>query len=311
MVARQSSELAFRGQILNRVQGEAARRWGTDPGDVDPLAVRALTRRLRPVFGPRGYLRVQVRGWENLPPAPALAVSNHSGGTWAMDAWGFNYAWSERFGGERPLHTLAHEVIFGLEGAGRRMARLGVLRAAPRRAQEVLQSWRRDVLVMPGGDRETWRPWRERYQVNFAGRRGYARLAIRAGVPVVPVAHAGAHDTLLVLTDGARVARLLRLPQLARAEVFPVHLSLPWGLAVGPVLHLPPPTALRYRIGAPIPPPVALRPGEEPPEEAVEALDRAVQASIQAMLIELRGEVSPGRRAARERAAALLERLGR
>ena len=43
---------------------------------------------------------------------------------------------------------------------------------------------------MPGGDRDTWRPYSKRYDVCFAGRKGYARLAIKAGVPIVPIANA-------------------------------------------------------------------------------------------------------------------------
>jgi hypothetical protein len=51
-------------------------------------------------------------------------------------------------------------------------------------------------------------------------------------------------------------------------------------------------TRLRYRIGAPIAPPVRCAPDEEPPAEAVEALDQQVQAVIQGMLDELR-DTSP------------------
>ena len=294
MVARASAE-ASRGAILNRIQSAEARRWGTDPADYDPEAVRALRRFLRPIFSPRGYLRVSVDGWENVPASPTLVASNHSGGTWAMDAWGWNYAWSEHFADARPLHTLAHEMVFGVAASGRRLARVGLLRAERGRALSVLKEWRRDVYVLPGGDRDIWRPWSERYSVCFAGRKGYARLALRAGVPITPVAHVGAHHTLMVLSDGKRLARLLHLPQLARAEVFPIHLSLPWGVGIGPVLHLPPPTPFRYRIGAPIAPPVVVPPGEEPPEAAVEAMDQAVRDSVQRMLLELRDE-SPWRR---------------
>ena len=295
MVARTPHAEASRGTLLNRVQSAEARRWGTDPADFDPEAVRGLRRLLRPVFGRRGYLRVTVDGWSSVPDAPTLVASNHSGGTWAMDAWGWNYAWTEHFRDARPLHTLAHEMVFGVAASGRRLAKVGLLRAERGRALSVLQDWGRDVYVMPGGDRDIWRPFSERYKVCFAGRKGYARLAIKAGVPITPVAHVGAHHTLMVLTDGKRLARALRLPQLARAEVFPVHLSLPWGVGIGPVLHLPPPVPFRYRIGAPIPPPVAVAPGEEPPAEAVEAMDEAVRQSIQSMLDALRAE-SPWRR---------------
>ncbi|MEO1272317.1 MAG: hypothetical protein AAFX99_29825, partial [Myxococcota bacterium] len=55
----------------------------------------------------------------------------------------------------------------------------------------------------------------------------------------------------MVLTDGRRLARRLGLPALARAEIFPVHLSLPWVLGIGPLPHLPLPVMLRYTFGPP------------------------------------------------------------
>jgi 1-acyl-sn-glycerol-3-phosphate acyltransferase len=168
----------------------------------------------------------------------------------------------------------------------------------------VLQRWQRDIMVMPGGDRDTWRPWKDRYKVNFAGRKGYARIALRTGVPVVPVANAGPHDSLMVLTDGHSFAEWIGLHDLTRASVFPVHLSLPWGVAVGPLPHLPLPVELRYRIGAPIPLPVGWEPCEEPPEEVVAAYDEQVRNAVQALLDQLREERTPLRERIRHLPAA-------
>jgi 1-acyl-sn-glycerol-3-phosphate acyltransferase len=218
-----------------------------------------------------------------------MVVSNHSGGTTIPDVWGFGFAWYAAFGVDRPIHPLAHEFILSTRATARFFGRRGVLRAGRGVAREVLTRWHRDLLVMPGGDLDTWRPYRERWQVRFGGRTGYARTALQAGVPIVPVANAGAHETLYVLSDGRRIARALRLHQLTRASVWPVHLSLPWGLAIGPLPHLPIPTRLRYRIGEPIVPP-PLAPGEEPTEETVLAVDTAVRAAVQALLDQLRAE---------------------
>ena len=146
-------------------------------------------------------------------------------------------------------------------------------------------------LVMPGGDLDVWRPYSKRYDVQFAGRTGYARVALEAGVPVVPVANAGAHETFLVLTDGQKLASFLRLPDLVRAHIWPVHISLPWGLAVGPWPHLPVPTKLRYRFGPAIhPEQVGLAPGEEPTDAQVDAFDALVRAGVQAELDRLRDQ---------------------
>lgn len=275
------------GLLLGAMHRGRAMRWGADPSVYDAQAVLRTIERVGPLFGPRRYFRLDARGLDTLPPPPVMLVSNHSGGTSIPDAWGFAVAWYRRFGATRPLHLLAHELILGTETTGRYFATRGVLRASDGVARDVLSRYGRDLLVMPGGELDTWRPWWRRYQVEFAGRTGYARMALELGVPIVPVAHAGAHDTLLVLSDGRALAHAMHLQRLVRAEIWPVHLSLPWGLAVGPLPHIPVPARLRYRLGDAIRP----SPSATPPthDDAI-ALDEQVRAAVQAMLDELRDE---------------------
>ncbi len=278
-----------RGHFLRWLHRDGAPDGGNDPAEFDGDAVAQIVRFAGRFFGAGRYFDLDVRGMERVPDAPAMIVSNHSGGTSIPDVWGFGYAWYQHFGVTRPLHPLAHEVIMSTRATARWFGKRGVLRAGKGVAREVLTKWRRDLLVMPGGDVDTWRPYQKRYQVEFGGRTGYARTAIAAGVPIVPVANAGAHETLMVLTDGRKLARALRLPQLTRANVFPVSLSFPWGLTIGPWPHLPIPAKFRYRIGAPIvPPPMA--PGEEPSDEVVLAVDAAVRDAVQGLLDDLRDE---------------------
>ncbi len=263
--------------------------WGSNVADFDPGAVEQVRRWMGLLFGKRRYFRLSVRGWENVAPAPAMVVSNHSGGTLILDMWGLGYAWYTHFGTARPLHPAAHEMVLGNRFTGAFFARRGVVRADKRVGKRVLANWREDLLVMPGGDLDVWRPFHKRYDVNFAGRTGYARLALSAGVPVIPVANVGAHETLLVLSDGSAFAKALRLPELARANIWPVHISFPWGLTFGPWPHIPPPVHLRYRFGVAIRPhQVDLGPGEEPSEDQVLAFDALVRAGVQEQLDRLR-----------------------
>lgn len=284
--------MEIRQTLLRRwIRGKTPEHWGRGPGQFDPKTVDDTIEALTgPVFGPHGWFRVDVRGIERVPAAPVMIVSNHSGGTSIPDVWGFLWFWYRHFGTSRPLHPSGHELIFANERIGRWFARRGVLHANPDLAREVLTEWRRDLMVMPGGDRDTWRPYSRRYQVEFAGRTGYARMALNARVPIVPVAHAGAHETLIVLTDGHRFARAVGLRTVARAEVFPIHLSLPWGLAIGPWPHIPVPTTLRYRFGEPIPVPDGLREGMKVTDAMVQAHDARVRAAVQSMLDGLRDE---------------------
>jgi 1-acyl-sn-glycerol-3-phosphate acyltransferase len=277
-----------RGRVLEWFNRELGKRWGTSPGDYDGEAVRDTLDRLRWLFGERRYFRLEVQGLENMPRSPVLIVSNHSGGTTILDVWGFGVLWYRTFGVDRPLHLMAHDIILSTAPTRRFFGRRGVLRGSRRVAERVLTEWGRDLMVMPGGDLDTWRPYRERYRVRFSGRSGYARLALQAGVPIVPVANAGAHETLMVLSDGRGLARALRLPELARAGIWPVHLSLPWGIAFGPWPHLPLPTKLRYRVGEPIR--VADGPVLDPHRDLVDELDARVQRAIQSQLDTLRDD---------------------
>jgi len=262
--------------------------WGTDPGEYRPDDVRRTLPYIKRLFGPGRYFGVDVQGWQHVPEAPAMLVSNHSGGTTIPDVWGFLGAWYQNFGVDRPIHPLAHEFILATQATGRFFARRGVMRAGRHIGRAVLSEWRRDLMVMPGGDVDTWRPYSKRYEVRFGGRTGYARLALEARVPIVPLAHAGAHETLIVLSDGRRLAHALRLPEIARASIWPVHLSLPWGLAVGPWPHIPTPARLRYRMGPAILPPSGLGPGEGPSEEMVLEHDEKVRGAVQGLLDELK-----------------------
>lgn len=269
-------------------------RWGACPSQFDHDYTRQFHSQLGRLFGPDRYFETEFKGWHNVPDRNVMAVTNHSGGTTLIDMMGLWHGWYAHSSFQRPFHGLAHEMLFANDAIGSTVARLGGVRACRELGVEVLTEWGKDILVAPGGDRDVWRPWRDRYRVNFANRKGYAKLAIRTGTPIMPIAHAGPQSTMMVLTDGSRVARALGIPKIARAEIWPVSLTFPWGLSVGPWPHLPPPTRLRYRIGAPIAPPVRCAPDEEPPADAVDELDRQVQAVIQGMLDELR-ETSPMR----------------
>jgi len=263
--------------------------WGSEPAHYDPAAVAATLRRIGRVFGEGGaYFPLEFVGWEHVPAPPTMLVMNHSGGTSIPDVWGFLAGWYRRFSPSRPLYVMAHEMLFATDASSRFLAARGVLRASPRHCVRVLREARCDVLVAPGGDRDVWRPWSRRYEVEFAGRLGYARTALACGVPIVPVAHVGAHHTLRVLTDGRTLARWLGLQRLFRAEVFPIHLSLPWGLAVGPWPHLPLPVPLRYRFAAPVVP--ATDGPAVAEEENVRATDALVRGAIQRMLDDFRAE---------------------
>ncbi|MGH2752388.1 MAG: lysophospholipid acyltransferase family protein [Actinomycetota bacterium] len=199
------------------------------------------------------YFRAEVRGFERVPEeGPVLFVGNHSGGNMTPDSLVFMLAFNTYFGVERPIHALAHSLVTSWPLVGALARKGGIVTAGPEGAETALR--RGDcVLVYPGGDVETHRPWTARHEIRFDGRKGFLRLAKETGAPIVPVVSVGGQDTYLPLTDGRSIARALRLDRIARLKVLPISLALPWGINVGDFLgHLPLPAKLRVEVLEPI-----------------------------------------------------------
>jgi 1-acyl-sn-glycerol-3-phosphate acyltransferase len=192
------------------------------------------------------WFRMEIDGWENVGDPPALLVGIHSGAPFVWDAWTVGLQWWRRFGQERPLHGTADDALMAIPGFGRYFRSMGVLPAAPDAIATALAEGR-DVALWPGGEVDSLRPWTERDQANLAGRKGFVKMAIRAGVPIVPIATVGGADAMPVLIRGDRLSRALRLDRLLRLKVFPLAISLPWGIAPAALPQLPLPAKIRTR----------------------------------------------------------------
>lgn len=205
------------------------------------------------------YFQAESEGWENLPTTgPTLVVGSHNGGLATPDMMMTLYEWFCRFGTEKPAYGLMHPHVWRVYTPLAQMAsRLGAIRADPRMAIPALRR-KAHVLVYPGGGKEVFRPYWERDQVKFYGRKGFIKLALRENVPIVPVVSWGAHDTLMVLADIYEPMKTFletfNLPWLFNLdpEVFPIYLGLPWGIAFGPLMNFPLPAKIYLRIGEPI-----------------------------------------------------------
>jgi 1-acyl-sn-glycerol-3-phosphate acyltransferase len=192
------------------------------------------------------WFRMEVDGWENIGDPPALLIGIHSGAPFVWDAWTVGVQWWRRFGQDRQLHGTAHDALMAIPGIGRYFRAMGVLPAAPDAIATALAEGR-DVALWPGGEVDSLRPWIERDRANLAGRKGFVKMAIRAGVPIVPIATVGGADAMPVLIRGDRLSRVLRLDRLLRLKVFPLAVSLPWGIAPAALPQLPLPAKIRTR----------------------------------------------------------------
>jgi len=253
----------------------------------DPEAVALMTRVVDRVIRP--YFRCEVRGLERIPAGAALYVGNHNAGLMMPEALLFGAAVHHARGIDDVPYGLGHEVAISIPSLHEIVVPLGAVRAKAENALRLFAKGKK-VLVYPGGDYDSFRPYRDRDRIVFGGRTGYIRLALRAGVPIVPIVAAGAQETLLILDDGRWLARALRVDKLLRLKVWPITLCLPWGLVIGPwLLFLPWPS--RVLIEA-LPPIQFERTGEQAAADPdyVRACADEVEGAMQAALTRLAAE---------------------
>lgn len=232
-----------------------------------------------------GYFRARIHGLDRLPDGPFLAVGNHSGAGLVPDTlvWLATYHSANR---PTPLLTLAHDQMFDSFPAplARWVARCGAIRASRALTLEALRRGYA-VQVYPGGDHDACRRFRDRNKLVFAGRTGYVDIARQAGVPIVPVASVGGHETLIILREGKRIARWLGVDRRLRLQSFPLSLSIPWGLWLGPLPgYLPFPARIEIEVAP------AIDPHSDP---AVSKIDARVRASLQATIDRLASNRRP------------------
>jgi 1-acyl-sn-glycerol-3-phosphate acyltransferase len=124
---------------------------------------------------------------------------------------------------------------------------------------------------MPGGAADMTRPyWRDPYRVlrhkGWApGRGGFVKVALAAGVPIVPVAIVGAEEAHVMLWNAEWMARLLGWP------FFPI-LAFPFPL----------PTRIYVRFGRPIR--LRLGPEAASDQRVVDRIAERIRGSLQALI---------------------------
>ncbi len=229
-----------------------------DIDSLDNRDLRLIDRLFRRYHRPlMRYYRARVFGLERIPPGPGLSVGNHNSAILIPDSFIFGAALYRDLGPAFVPYGLTHEWTLRLPLVHQLLPPLGAVRASHENALRLFDRGHK-VLVYPGGELDSMRPFRQRDQVVFGGRKGYIRLALSARVPILPVVAAGAHATYYIVSDMRWLARLLRLHRSPlRTRAWPLTLSIPWGLTPWPpLIYVPWPT----RIWIEALPPITLRP---------------------------------------------------
>jgi 1-acyl-sn-glycerol-3-phosphate acyltransferase len=181
----------------------------------------------------RYWFRVEQQGIERVPSeGGALLVANHSGAL-PPDAPMIMQAIRNEHPDPRPLYMLGEHWFKGYPGIGMLANKIGLVAAHPANAQRLLDDEGRLALVFPEGQKASRKLYWQRYRLRRFGRGGFVKTAIRAGVPIVPIAVVGAEEAMPIF---AHVPLLQRLTGLI---YFPINHAFPhFGLAAA-LMYLP------------------------------------------------------------------------
>ncbi len=138
----------------------------------------------------RDYTRLKVFGLEHVPATgPALLVGNHTG--WL----GLDYALtalSVHETHDRLVRAMAHEAWFRNKATAEFARKCGILQISKDAIRDALDRGEL-VMVFPEGERGAFRPGSDYTLEPFA--RGFVRIAMETGHPVIPVAILGGEES--------------------------------------------------------------------------------------------------------------------
>jgi len=181
--------------------------------DVDEWGRSEHMRELaRAAFDPiyRNWFRVEWDGLEKIPTnGGALLVANHAGAI-PSDAPVIMHGIESEL--DRACYALADHLFKSVPVIGTYWARLGGVVAHPDNAYRLLREQQQLVLVFPEGSKGPGKRVSERYQLRRFGRGGFVEIAMRAGVPIVPVAVVGAEESMPILWKSSTIAKALGVP---------------------------------------------------------------------------------------------------
>ena len=188
----------------------------------------------------RYWFRVVAEGVDNIPSqGGALLVSNHSGAL-PPDAPMIMQAIRNEHRSPRPLYMLGEHWFKGYPGVGMLANKLGLVAAHRDNAQRLLYDEGRLAIVFPEGQKGSRKLYWQRYRLRRFGRGGFVRTAIRARVPIVPIALVGGEEAMPIF------AHMRFLQRLSGLIYFPLNHAFPhFGLAAG-LMYMPAKFKIRF-----------------------------------------------------------------
>jgi 1-acyl-sn-glycerol-3-phosphate acyltransferase len=218
--------------LPNQINAQGFDAWGFSPEQA-----KFYYSLSRPVYD---YFRPEIFGIENVPPGRVLIVPNHSGQL-PLDGIVLSVACLLQARPPRLLRPMAERWVSTLPFVNEMFARSGVVLGDPINCRNLLED-DQAILVFPEGARGSGKTFWERYQLKPFGR-GFMRLALQTGAPIIPVAVIGAEESIISVADWKGLAKLLRAPYAPVSPLLPI---------LGPLAYFPLPTKFRVYFGEPM-----------------------------------------------------------
>jgi 1-acyl-sn-glycerol-3-phosphate acyltransferase len=171
----------------------------------------------------------------------------------------------------RPLHLTMEHFFKGYPGFSMLLPKIGAVPAHPANVHRLLCDEDQLVLVFPEGAKGTEKLYKDRYRLRRFGRGGFVKAAMKARVPIVPIALVGAEEAQPVF---AHLSPLAKLTGLIYAPLTPLF-------------YLPAKFKIRF-----LPPVHTEDLGERPWEDRglVQTVSQDIRAMIQEELFDMVGK---------------------
>ena len=186
------------------------------------------------------YFRPEIHGIQNIPSGRVLLVPNHSGQL-PYDGVVIGIATLLQATPPRMVRAMAERYFPSLPFIAELFARSGVVVGDPINCRNLLEA-DNAILVFPEGARGCSKLWHERYRLKPFGR-GFMRLALETGAPIVPIAVIGAEESIISIHNWKSLAKLIGAPYIPIPPLFPL---------IGPLSYLPMPTKFHVWFGEPM-----------------------------------------------------------
>ena len=178
-------------EVFSRLEFPDLNEYGQDPFGLRPELLPKAALPLYWIY--KNYFRVKNYGIENLPAEPCLVISNHTGQV-PLDAAMISASVMAEAEHPRLLRAMVDHFVARLPFVGSFFEKCGQVAGTPANCLYLLKVGY-SVLVFPEGVRGVNKPIHRAYELQGFGQ-GFLRLALRAGVPIVPVAVVGAEEAL-------------------------------------------------------------------------------------------------------------------